>query len=143
MRPADAENLSPAQAADLVHVLDLQASWENQREYPARNTASVAQLHARQKAHDALQTALRAYAGKYRNAAVPETTQNLPDRLAAWCRVMRTVCRRAEGACPANVIEKVYRLADRIAARTGKDPVGRDQAGGLDAVIEWCDSLAA
>jgi hypothetical protein len=141
MRPADAENLSPAQAADLVRVLDLQARWENQRDHPARSAASAADLHARQKAHAALQTALREYAGKYRGAAVPETTQNVPDRLVAWCRVLRAVCRRAEGVCPADVMAKVYRLADRIAARTGKEAVGR--SGELDAVIAWCESLAA
>jgi hypothetical protein len=143
MRPADAENLSPAQAADLVRVLDLQARWENHRDDPATTASCVADLQIRQRAHDAFQAALREYAGKHRNASVPETTQNMPDRLAIWCRALLAVCRRAESQCPANVMVKVYRLADRIAARTGKEPASRGTADELDAVIAWCDSQAA
>jgi hypothetical protein len=105
-------------------------------------------LHARQRANDAYRAALRDYAVTYRTARIPEPTQAMPDRVAVWCRVLRVVFGRAEGGSPVAVLGKVYRLADRVAARTGKEPVARapasDLAGAvreLDAVIAWCDSL--
>jgi hypothetical protein len=69
----------------------------------------------------------------------------VPARLAAWCRVLRVVFGRAEGASPAHLMGKVYRLADRVAARAGKEPVRRGPAADLpaavrelDVVIAWC-----
>jgi hypothetical protein len=105
-------------------------------------------LHARQKANDAYQAALRDYSAKYRNASIPEPTHGIPDRLAAWCRTLRVVFRKAESGSPVEVMGKVYRLADRIAARMSKEPVARtpasDLAGAvreLEVVIAWCESL--
>ena len=140
----DAERLSPEQAAALVRVLDLQAEWEGLLVGKAQKTG-LADLRARQGASDAFQAALRDYCAKYRTAGVPEPTQAVPDRLAAWCRVLRVVFGRAEGGSPAQVMGKVYRLADRAAARAGKETVARGSADdlpaavrGLDAVIAWC-----
>jgi hypothetical protein len=56
-----------------------------------KQKSSLPDLHARQKASDAYQAALRDYSSKYRDAAVPEATQAVPDRLAVWCRVLRVV----------------------------------------------------
>lgn len=145
-----AEKLAPEQAAELVHILDLQARWENHRDDPAKSAASVADLRGRQQAFDAYRAAWRDYSAARRDARLPEPTQNVPDRLAVWLRALRAVFRRAETGNPAAVLAKVYRLADRIATRTGKEPVERLPAddlaaavAALDAVIAWCDAQAA
>ncbi len=142
-----AEKLSPKQATALVRVLDLQARWENHRDDPAKSAASTSDLQARQKAFEAFRLALREYVAEYRDAQLPEPTQNVPDRLAIWCRTLRAVLWRAESGTPAMVLAKVYRLADRIAGRVGKTPVERASAAGLsegvrelDAVIAWCET---
>jgi hypothetical protein len=144
MTEAAAEKLAPDQATAVVRVLDLQAGWDA---LLADKTAELAGLHARQKAHDAYQLALREYAGAYRGAPIPEPAHGIPDRLAAWCRVLRAVFGQATGGAPVRVVEKVYRLADRIAARLKAEPVAREPLGSmadavraLDAVIAWCDA---
>ena len=58
------------------------------------------------------QRELQEYSRNFRNALIPEPTQNVPDRLAIWCSVLRAVFRRAEGGCPAQIMTKVYRLVD-------------------------------
>jgi hypothetical protein len=143
----DAEKLSPEQATALVHVIDLQAKWDGLL-VDRQQKSSLPDLHARQKANDAYQAALRDYGAKYHKAAVPEPTHAMPDRLGVWCRVLRGVFGKAEIGSPVEVMAKVYRLADRIAERLSKEPVMRtpasDLAGavrGLDVVIAWCDAL--
>jgi hypothetical protein len=145
-----AEALTSEQATAVVRLLDLQARWENHRDDPAKSAATTADLQARQKAFDAFWSARREHAAKHRTAPLPEPTQNVPDRLAVWCRTLRVVFRRAESGSPAQVMIKVYRLADRVAARAGKEVIGRGPAGDLaagvrelDAVIAWCDGLTA
>jgi hypothetical protein len=141
----DAQKLSPEQATALVRVIDLQAKWDGLLVDKGEKTSD---LHARQKANDAYQAALREYSKKYRNASIPEPTHGVPDRLAVWCRTLRVVFGRAENGSPTEVLGKVYRLADRIAARISKEPVERapasDLSGALrelDAVITWCEAL--
>lgn len=149
MSESNAEKLSPGQATALVRVLDLQARWENHRDDPAKSAGSTTDLQARQKAFEAFRVAWREYAAEYRDAQLPEPTQNVPDRLAIWCRTLRAVLRRAESGAPALVLAKVYRLADRIAIRVGKELVERAPAADLtdgicelDAVITWCGTPA-
>lgn len=141
----DAEKLSPAQATALVRVIDLQAKWDG---LLAEKGDKTGDLHARQKANDAYQSALREYLAKHPNAGIPEPTHAVPDRFGAWCRVLRVVFGKAESGNSAEVMAKVYRLADRIAARMSKEAVARtpasDLAGAvreLDVVIAWCDAL--
>lgn len=143
-----AEALTPEQATAVVRLLDLQARWENHRDDPDKSAASTADLMARQKAFDAFWLARREYAVKHRTVPLPEPTQNVPDRLANWCRTLRAVFRRAECGSAAQVMIKVYRLADRVAVRAGKEVLGRVPAGdlatavgGLDTVIAWCGEL--
>jgi hypothetical protein len=143
----DAEKLSPEQAAALVRVLDLQASWDGLL-VDRQQKSGLSDLQARQKANDAYQAALRDYGARYPKAVIPEPTHATPDRLGIWCRVLRVVFQRAEGGTPAEVMGKVYRLADRIAERMSQEPVTRtpahDQAAAareLDAVIAWCEAL--
>jgi hypothetical protein len=143
----DAEKLSPEQATALVRVLDLQAKWDGLLA-DKQQKVGRSDLLARQKANDAYQAALREYVAKYPKAVVPEPTHAVPERVAVWCRTLRVVLGRAEAGSAAEVMEKVYRLADRAAGRMSKEPVARtsvtDLAGAvreLDAVIAWCDAL--
>ena len=143
----DAEKLSPEQATALVRLIDLQATWDGLLADRHQKT-SLADLHARQKANDAYQVALRDYAAKFRTAAVPEPTHAVPDRLAAWCRTLRVVFGKAEGGSANAVMGKVYRLADRIAARLSTEHVARPPADDLTGavrelgtVIAWCEAL--
>jgi hypothetical protein len=55
-----------------------------------------------------------------------------------------------EGGSPAGVMGKVYRLADQVAERMGKEKVARAPANDLPAavrelgvVIAWCDALVS
>lgn len=145
-----AEKLATEQATALCRVLDLQARWENHRDDPAKTATSTADLQARQKAFEAFRTALREYTAAFNDARFPEPTQNVPDRLAIWCRTLRAVFQRADGPGSALLLAKVHRLADRIATRMALPPVARaavEDRGGtvreLDAVIAWCDRAAA
>jgi hypothetical protein len=146
MTESAAGRLTPARAAELARVLDLQSRWENLR---AEGTPSTAQLHALQTAFEAYRVRMAAYTARDRSEPVPELSPTKPDRLGAWCRTVRAVLSRAErGECPTHVLEKAHRVADRIAARVKAEPAGRgsptDLAGAirqLDAVIAWCDGL--
>jgi hypothetical protein len=144
----DAEKLPPEQATALVRVIDLRATWDGLLADKHEKTG-MSDLHARQKANDAYQAALREYAARFRTAAVPEPTHAVPDRLAAWCRTLRVVFARAESGSAVAVLGKVYRLADRIAERLSREQVARTPAPDLtgavrelDAVIAWCEALA-
>src|SRR5437773_8000813 len=113
-----AANLPQAQAAGLARVIDLQAQWENLRDKPGRPASdyTTPDLHGRQKAYEAFRVVRAEYAAQYRAAEVPEMTLNTPERVAAWCRAVRAVFRRAEvGRGPVAAGEKAYRIADRIA----------------------------
>jgi len=142
-----AEAMAPEQATALVHVLDLQARWENHRDGHS-GTLTTTDLHVRQKAFDAFRVAVLNYTAKYPRAVIPEPTQYVVERMVIWCRTLRAVFRRATGGSPDEVLIKVYRLVDRIAARMGKEVVARAPAGDLaaavrelDVVIAWCDAL--
>jgi hypothetical protein len=143
----DAEMLSPEQAAALVRVLDLQARWDSLL-VDRQQKSGLSDLLARQKANDAYQAALRDYAAKYRTTTIPEPTRATPERLVNWCRVLRLVFGKAENGPTTQVMGKVYRLADRIAARVGGEPVAREPADDLPSaarelgvVIDWCEAL--
>ncbi|WP_171475179.1 hypothetical protein [Frigoriglobus tundricola] len=145
-----AEQLAPVQAAELAAVIDAQARWENLRGEPSRGgDGTPTALQNRQKAYEAFRSRQAAYTTQYRTAPVSETTLNTPDRLGEWCRTARAVLLRAEtAACPAHLIAKAHRLADRIATRLGTTIVERgapveDTAGAireLTAVIAWCET---
>jgi hypothetical protein len=141
----DAEKLSPEQATALVRVIDLQARWDG---LLADKELRASGLHARQKANDAYKAAFRDYKARYPKAVVPEPTHAILERLVVWYRVLRAVFGKAENGNPVEVMGKVYRLADRIAERMGKEQVTRspitDLSGAareLDVVIAWCEAL--
>jgi hypothetical protein len=112
---------------------------------------STAQLQALQKAFETYRVRLAEYTARYRSEQTPDLSPSGPNRLAAWCKAVRAVFRRAGegGECPGEVISKAYRMADRIAERVKAEPVGRDTpptdiAGAitqLGAVIVWCETL--
>jgi hypothetical protein len=146
MTEAAGDRLTPGRAAELVRVLDLQSRWENLR---AGGSQSTSQLHALQAAFEAYRVRMAAYTARNQGEPVPELTPSKPGRLGTWCTTIRAVLRRAEGCeCPAHVVAKAHRVADRIAGRLKAEPVGRetptDVAGAvraLDAVIGWCATL--
>jgi hypothetical protein len=147
MTEAAADRLTPARAAELVQVLDLQSRWENLR---AAGSATTAQLHALQAAFEAYRVRLAAYTARDHTEPVPGLTPTRPARLETWCRTVRAVLRRADGAgCPTQTVARAHRVADGIAQRLKADPVGRavptDVAGAvgeLDALIAWCARLS-
>src|SRR5436309_15449827 len=90
--PAPAHALSPAQAADLAELVELEAHWENLRAAPARTAAvrSTSQdLHGMQQAYGAFRARLAAYNTRYPPGHLPELLLNTPARLGPWCRRMR------------------------------------------------------
>ncbi len=143
--------LAPEQAAELARVMELQACWENVRD--DSTAGGVAGLRERQRRYDAFRAALAGYASRNRAADLPELTLSSPERVGGWCRAVRAVCRKAgpTAEAPVQVIEKAYRLADRIAARLKVAPADRsDHREGmtgaveaLDAIVAWCDGLGA
>jgi hypothetical protein len=147
----------PAQAAALAVLVDLEACWENLRHAPPRSPeagAATQDLHGKQKAYEAFRAKLLAYNKRYRPAHVPELLLNTPPRLGTWCRRMRDLYLQVEqnpgGHCPAHLLEKAYRCADRVADRLGKERVSRSPPPAdlrsavrdLDALCQWCDRLA-
>lgn len=147
MKESDAVRLTPARAAELTQVLDLQAQWENLR---SQDIGSTAQLQSLQKAFEAYRGCQAAYTARNPSEPVPEMSPTRPARLGIWCRTVRAVMRRTpEGSeCPIHVVTKVNRLADQIAERTKTDPAGRESPTDmrtailqLDTVIAWCDGL--
>ncbi len=148
LNQTEVENFSPGQATEMARILDLQAQWENHRDDPTKNVMSLHDLRIRQKAFEVFQSALRIYGEKYSNAHLPEMTQNTLERLANWCRILHAVFLRADGLSPRHTMAKVYRLADRIALRLGKEPMVKESANDvvdaareLEYVIAWCDAL--
>ena len=150
MNESAAERLDPARAAELTRVLDLQSRWENMR---AEGSDSTAQLQSLQKAFEAYRARLAEYTARHRSVQAPDLSPSGPSRLSAWCRAVRAVFRRAADGCdcPAHVVTKAHRLADRIATLVSAEPVAReapptDMASvirQLDSLIAWCDRLLA
>jgi hypothetical protein len=142
-------NSAPVQAIELSLLVDLEARWENMRK---TSPGDRQDLHGRQQAYDAFHGKLVAYNKGYRPAHVPELLLNTPTRLGIWCRAMGQLYLQVEhdpkGHCPAHLLEKAYRWADRISHRLHKaavrppTPPGtiRDVIRELEGLAQWCDS---
>jgi len=150
-------NFDPAQAAELARLVELEARWENLRTSPARTPQVVStpqDLPRRQKAYEAFRAKLAAYNKRYRPAHIPELLLNTPVRLGKWCRAMRDLYLQVEQvpdmSLPAQLLEKAYRWADRVAGTLGKDCITRtgsldsirDAIQGLELLGQWCEDLA-
>jgi hypothetical protein len=148
--------IPPAQAAELSRLVELEARWENMRKIPSwlEERAHVTRLLEVQKAYETFHSKLVAYNKQYVPAHVRELLLNTPSRLARWCRAMGELYGAVEHApqevCPAHVVEKAYRAAERISARMNKGRVSRSAPLGtiraaiedLEALVRWCDELA-
>jgi hypothetical protein len=143
-----------AQAEALALLVELEACWQNVPAAPAGGSAreGLLGLRAKQRAFDAYHAQLVAYNKRYRPVHEAERPLSSPARLAAWCRAMSGLYRRAgHAACPVHLVEKAYRCADRLGARLAADFVRRpppvtttaDAIEGLGAIADWCDALPA
>src|SRR5262245_27569478 len=145
---------SPEQAIALSVLVDLEARWENLRKPPSpKGGPGTQDLQGRQRAYDTYRAKLVAYNKRYAPAHVPELLLSTPSRLRAWCRTMRDLYLQVEqdprGHCPAHLLEKAYRQADRVGARLNKEPVRRSPPPStiraavleLEALSRWCDDL--
>jgi len=157
IREIPVSNLDPAQAAELALLVDLEARWENLRNIssrPAEVQPTTQDLHGKQKAYETFRAKLAAYNKRFHPAHVPELLLNTPVRLGLWCRAMRDLYLRVEHDaqmhCPAHLVEKAYRWADRVAIRIGADRVARPTPPStirgaiqsLDELSQWCAKLA-
>jgi len=143
-----------AQAEALALLVELEAHWQNVPVAAAQRSAreGLFGLRAKQRAFDAYHARLVAYNQRYRPAHEAERPLSSPARLAAWCRAMSGLYRRAARAeCPVHLLEKAYRCADRLGARLAADFIRRpppvtttaDAVTGLGAIADWCDALPA
>jgi hypothetical protein len=144
------------QAIELSLLIDLEARWENLRatsSLPPDALPTTQNLHDKQKAYEAFSVKLTAYNKKYKPAHVPELLLNKPARLGIWCRSMRKLYISLEhdtrGHCPAHLMEKAHRWADRVADMKGVPHLNRSTPPGsigaviqqLEAMGQWCDEL--
>ncbi|HWG43544.1 MAG TPA: hypothetical protein VN688_12220 [Gemmataceae bacterium] len=147
----------PTQAMDLALLVDLEARWENLRVTASpsmEGQPGLQMLAAKQKAYDAFRSKLAAYNKRYRTTHLPELLLNTPARLGLWCRAMRDlytqVAHVPQAPFPANLMEKAYRWADRVAEKRGKCRISRSNPSStlqaaildLEALIQWCADLA-
>ena len=154
MRTAAVGATGPEQVMELSLLVDLEARWENLRKHPSPDGGHGTQdLQGRQRAYDTYRAKLVAYNKRFSPAHVPELLLNTPSRLGSWCRAMRDLYLKVEqdprGHCPAHLLEKAYRQADRMSARLNKELVHRspppstvrDAVLELEALSRWCDDL--
>jgi hypothetical protein len=141
-----------AQADALANLVELEARWMNVPvAVPTDSaTASLAGLVAKQKAFEAYRAQKVAYNQRFHPAYHGQRPVTTAVRLAAWCRTMADLFRRAgQAECPVNVLEQAHRCADRLGSRLNRDLVCRSAPGtttadaiaGLGTVAAWCDSL--
>jgi hypothetical protein len=151
------DRLPPAQAAELAQLVESEARWENLRGARAAGPAPAATqtLLAVQKAYETFHTRLVAYNKRYTPAHVPERLLNTPARLGLWCRAMRDLYRGVghdpQTPGPVHLLEKAYRLAERMSARANAAPLSRPASPNtvraaveeLGALALWCEGLEA
>ena len=147
--------LDAAQAAELLVVADLEARWSNLRKGETWFEAGsrLSDLQVKQRAYESFRSKLLAFQSRFKQPYEAEPLLGNPVRLASWCRGLRDLCRRAEGhdrcPCPTHVVEKAYRIADRLAARGDQPPARpatpsttlRGASEDLDGIAQWCDAL--
>src|SRR5450631_93594 len=93
MNESTAARLTPARAAELAQVLDLQSRWENLR---AEGNDSTLQLQTLQSAFEAYRSCLASYVARDQSDAIPELTPTKPGRLGTWTRTVRAVLKLAD-----------------------------------------------
>lgn len=148
MSLAFAESLGSAQAAELLTVLELQATWEETKTLSSEADGyTVKDLHRRQRTYDDYFGPLSAYYAHYQTTRIPELSPTSVDRLRTWCETVQVILRRAETPIhPIQTVARAYRAAERIAVRTQRT-APEHQANNdvnaaiqsLAAIIEWCN----
>lgn len=151
--------LSPTQATDLSFLVDLEARWENLRMNQAANRGKILtrdELKQIQTAYEAFHGKLVAYNTRYKPLHVPELLLNNALRFQRWCRNLQGLYAMIlQNNWPANasaqLLEKAYRCADRIADRANKARYARPSASDtivamvqdLENLARWCDGLVS
>jgi hypothetical protein len=139
-----------SRSEELVVLVELEAHWENLR--AARTSAgpsSLQELQRNQRAYEAFHSKLIAYNKRHAPAHIPELLINTADRLEQWCDKMSALfAGLADGAAfPSQLLEKAYRLADRIATQKRCERAVRPTPGARSAVrelqvlVKWCTEL--
>lgn len=117
---ADAESLTPEQAAEVVRILDLESRWETRTGSGSNGTDPVA-LHAKQKAYDQFSEASERYVKTYPPGKLPEVAAGRANRAWMWLRIIREILLRADRAgmqmTPTYLMAKAHRLAMRVAVQ--------------------------
>jgi hypothetical protein len=146
---------SAGQARDLVRLVELEARWENLPQAPAFDGpgAAVADLRARQSTYEAFAAARDGYNRSFRPAHESKAVLGNLKRLAQWLRATRGLLQPVEHdpvvGGPIHLVRKAYRLAARVAARVGEEPVQPadppsnvgDAIAALDGLVRWCDEV--
>jgi hypothetical protein len=156
MNRAPVGNMDSTQARELAVLVEMEARWENLRKTTSRDPKGrliLQDLLGIQKAYATFRSRLVAYNKRYKPAHVPELMLNTAVRVGAWCRAMRDLYLQVEhdsqGLCPAPLLEKAYRCADRASVLMKTAPFNRSAPPGtireaisvLDALVQWCDNL--
>jgi hypothetical protein len=129
----------------LADLLEAEAHWRNLP--PAVSPDSAPALLAKQKAYAAFKSLQVAYNRRYDPAHRCLRAESTATRLAAWCRRMVDLYRRADNAtCPTELVKWIGRWADRVADRCGRELVDlpfvrctADAVTWFEGVAGWCD----
>src|SRR5437660_2137613 len=99
-RPDEAPADDAAQAAALLDLLDAEPAWRNLASPVSTGSPAVARalLAGKRRAFDAYQAELVAYNQRFQPAHLGMRPVTLPKPLAACCRTMADLYRRAEPA---------------------------------------------
>ena len=148
---------SSTQAIELFLLVDLEARWENLRIYQPNDavmTATLQELHQKQKAYEAFIAKLAIYNKAHKPVHVAELLLNNASRLGKWCWSIRDLTLQIQNDphahCPTHLLAKAYRWADRVADRTKKERFARPTPSStisnaiqeLEGLARWCDSQA-
>jgi hypothetical protein len=138
-------------SGDLAVLVELEAHWENLRaSRTSARPSSLQELQGNQRAYETFHAKLVAYNKRHAPAHLPERLINTAVRLEQWCDKMSALFTElADGvAFPTQLLEKAYRLADRIATRKKCNCAARPASGGtrsaareLEVLAKWCAEL--
>jgi hypothetical protein len=142
---------TPSRSEELAVLVDLEACWENLRASRASaKPSSLRELQGIQRAYEIFHGKLVAYNRLYTPVHIPELLINTSVRLEQWCKQMSALFGAVaeEVAFPTHLLEKAYRLADRIATRRNCERAVRPASGGarsaapeLEMLAAWCSGL--
>jgi hypothetical protein len=153
-RESAVATLNLVQATELAAIIELEALWDDMRQRTAVTDVPVGLLRKKQIAYEAYRSRLVAFNKRHNTAYDLERSVSTPVRMERWFTELQILYQKLEynatGFCPVKLIEKAYRLADRLAVRLNTDSFNRTLPGGLRAAIEelgqlaqWCQHVGA